>query len=158
MGVGEVGAVGGTVVDHGLIDGVSSLIREDTGRKARDELLDTELVRALDDVVVHRKVVVVELDGLSHVDEQAANKGSKVNNMSRLILVKDSLTDSHVTKITILGTKEDKLISTVVSLDLGVGQNSLNTLANKTSSTSDENDTLIHCCDINQREREGKSV
>jgi len=92
MCIGCIGEVRGTIVDHGLIDGISGLVGEDASRKARDNLLDLVLVRACEDVVVHAEIVVVELNGVLHVTEETTNERGKVNHVGWAVLLKQSLT------------------------------------------------------------------
>lgn len=40
VGVAIVGVVGRTLVNHGLVNGVGGLVRENAGRQARNDLLD----------------------------------------------------------------------------------------------------------------------
>lgn len=40
VGVSVVGVVGRSLVNHGLVNGVCSLVREDAGGQARDNFLD----------------------------------------------------------------------------------------------------------------------
>lgn len=42
VSITKVGVMRRTVVDHSLVDGISSLIRENTGGKTRDNLLDLD--------------------------------------------------------------------------------------------------------------------
>ena len=68
---------------HGLINGVRGLVREDSGGQARHQLLHFELTAALHDVVVHERVVAVELDVVRKVVEQAPNERGQVNDVGR---------------------------------------------------------------------------
>lgn len=43
VSVTKVGLVRRTVMDHGLVDRIGGLVREDTGGKTRDDLLDLDL-------------------------------------------------------------------------------------------------------------------
>ncbi len=97
VSVGAVREVWRTVVHHGLVDGVRGLVREDTSRETGDELLHLVLVRALDNVVVHGEVIVVELNGILHVAEETTDKGSQVNHVSGSVLLEQSLTCLHIT-------------------------------------------------------------
>lgn len=47
-------------MDLGLIEGISDLVRKDTGRKARDDFRDVGFMRSVQDVVVDEYVVAEE--------------------------------------------------------------------------------------------------
>lgn len=68
-----VAGVGRAVVDHHLIDGVGSLVREDTGRQARYKLFHLVDPAALHDVVVDENVLTEELYLVLEVAEQPAD-------------------------------------------------------------------------------------
>lgn len=55
--IAGIGEVWWSVVDHGLINGVGRLVREDAGGQARHQLLHTKLLAQLEDVLLHRDVV-----------------------------------------------------------------------------------------------------
>lgn len=63
----------GAVVHHGLVDGVSGLVREDARRQARHQLHDLENPAAFHDVVVDEDVLPEELHLVLEVAEQASN-------------------------------------------------------------------------------------
>ena len=48
-------------MDHGLVNRVGGLVREDAGREARDELDDPVLPAGLEDVILHEDVQAPEL-------------------------------------------------------------------------------------------------
>jgi hypothetical protein len=60
MRVAKVALMRGPGVDLVLIQGVLDLIREDTRRKARDDLCRATLVRGFEDVVVDEEIVAQE--------------------------------------------------------------------------------------------------
>ena len=74
---------------HGLINGVRGLVRKDARGQARHQLLHLELTAALHDVVVHQRVVAVELHVVREVVEQAPNEGGQVNDVGRPHTLKD---------------------------------------------------------------------
>lgn len=71
--VALVAGVGRAVVDHHLVDGVRSLVREDTGRQARYQLLHLVDPAALHDIVVDENVLTEELYLVLEVAEQPAD-------------------------------------------------------------------------------------
>lgn len=92
--------MGRTVVHHGLVDGIRRLVRENASRQAGNEFLHLrvteeqwhhlELTAQLHHVHVHDDVVIVKLDLVLHVVEQAADLGSQMDHVIRLILFKTS--------------------------------------------------------------------
>jgi len=71
-----VGVVRRTLMNHGLVNGVRGLVRENAGRQARNDLLDTKLLGVVQDVVVDEQVVAEVVEISSHVAEETANLGS----------------------------------------------------------------------------------
>lgn len=53
--------MGGSVVDHCLINGVGGLVRENAGGQAGDQLLDAQVLAAYEDVVLHHDIVPPEV-------------------------------------------------------------------------------------------------
>lgn len=71
--VSLVASVRGSVVDHGLVDGVGGLVGEDAGRQARHQLHDLKNPAALHDVVVDEDVLAEELHLVLEVAEQPSH-------------------------------------------------------------------------------------
>jgi len=91
IGVAKVGGMRGPVVDHGLVDGVGGLVREDAGGEAGDHLGDLVLVGAPEDVVVHFNVVPEEAHRVLHVLEEPPDHGGQVDDVGRLDFVEEGL-------------------------------------------------------------------
>lgn len=89
--VAKVGVMRGPVVDHGLVDGIGGLVREDAGGQARDHLGDLGLVGTPQDVVVHLDVVPEEAHGVFHVLEEAPHHGCQVDHVGGLHAVEERL-------------------------------------------------------------------
>lgn len=62
VGISLVGGVRRSVVQHGLVDGVSRLVGEDAGGEEGHELLDLVDAAVLHDVIVDKSVLAVELN------------------------------------------------------------------------------------------------
>ena len=90
VGVSLVGIVWRTRMNHGFIDGVGRLVGEDARRKTRNELLHLELTAQLHHVHVHDNVIIVKLHLVGHVVEQTSDLSSQVNNVGRLVFLKNS--------------------------------------------------------------------
>ena len=76
-------------MNHCLVNWVAGLVREDAGGEAGHQLLHSELVAHLQDVVVHLHVLPEEVAVGAHVGKEAANEGSKVDHVGRLVLLKE---------------------------------------------------------------------
>ena len=77
-------------MEHRFINWVRRFVREDAGRKTRNQLLHLELTTKLHHVHVHDHVIVVEFDLMGHVIEETSNLCSEMNNVCGLILFENS--------------------------------------------------------------------
>src|SRR5688572_19155663 len=77
------------VVNHGFINWVCGLIRENTSGKARYALFHSKVVTTLEDIVVHLHIFTEELEFVFHVLEEASDHSSKMNYVSWLVLFKN---------------------------------------------------------------------
>ena len=89
-------------MNHCLVNWVAGLVREDTGGEAGHQLLHSKLVAHLQNVVVHLHVLPEEVAVGAHVGKEAANKGSKVDHVGRLVLLKDGFSLFFTEEIRIL--------------------------------------------------------
>ena len=68
VGISLVGWVGGTIVEHGLIDGIARLVGEDAGGEEGYELLHLVDAAILHDVVVNERILAVELNLIEEIE------------------------------------------------------------------------------------------
>ena len=68
VGISLVGWVGGTIVEHGLIDGIARLVGEDAGGEEGYELLHLVDAAILHDVVVDERIFAVELNLIEEIE------------------------------------------------------------------------------------------
>ena len=137
VGVSFVGIVWRTRMNHGFIDGVGRLVREDARRKTRNELLHLELTAQLHHVHVHDNVIIVKLHLVGHVIEQTSDLSSQVNHISRLVFFKNStgcftVSKYHETvialqKVAVLGAQENPIFILLLSILLHSFKGQLNT-------------------------------
>jgi hypothetical protein len=108
-------------MNHGLVNRVRRLVGKDARRQARHRLANLSrpiqnsqfhgsvgpspsrvpnsnlvFVGGMENIVVDEKVVSQKVKLVLHVLEQSAHHGSQVNNMRRLVFVKDSFRRSLV--------------------------------------------------------------
>ena len=60
VSIAKVTFMRGAIMDLGLIEGISDLVRKHTGRKARDDFGHISFMRSVQDVVVNEYVVAEE--------------------------------------------------------------------------------------------------
>lgn len=89
--VAKVGVMRGPIVDHGLINGIGGLVREDAGGQTRDHLGDLGLVGTSQDVVIHLDVVPEEAHRVFHVLEESSNHGRKVDHVGWFHSIEEGL-------------------------------------------------------------------
>lgn len=112
VSITKVGFVRRTIVNHGFINRISGLIRENASGQTRHDLLDLisqtqfsfsyllsplflvlsyiVLLGCLENIVVDKHVFTQKVELVLHVLEETTNHGSKMDNVSRLVLFKDS--------------------------------------------------------------------
>jgi hypothetical protein len=78
-------------MNHFLVDWIRSLVRENTGRQARDSLFNFGFVSIVNDIVVDQEIVMEELGFLAHVLEQSTNTSCQMKNVSWLMAFKNCL-------------------------------------------------------------------
>eukprot|EP00636_Phaeomonas_parva_P015482 CAMPEP_0118859466 /NCGR_PEP_ID=MMETSP1163-20130328/5700_1 /TAXON_ID=124430 /ORGANISM="Phaeomonas parva, Strain CCMP2877" /LENGTH=351 /DNA_ID=CAMNT_0006793057 /DNA_START=339 /DNA_END=1393 /DNA_ORIENTATION=+ len=107
VGVALVALVRRAVVDHGLIDGVGRLVREDARAQAGHELLDAELAAALHDVVIDEDVFPEEVDLAALVREEAAHERREVDDVRRPVASEDGPRRLLVPQVAVAARQED---------------------------------------------------
>jgi hypothetical protein len=60
-------------MQHGLVNGVAGLVREDAGRQTGHQLLDPKLMGQRHHIVLHPDVLAPELNWFGHVGKQASH-------------------------------------------------------------------------------------
>ena len=111
VSVSLVGVMGWSVVNHGLVDGIGRLVRENTRAQHADELLDLVDPRAFHDVVVHEHVEAIKFDLFGHVGKETADFCRQMNDMSRPVLLENSFGRLSIGEITILAGQKDPGLS-----------------------------------------------
>ena len=103
-----------TIVDHGLIDGVSGLVGEDAGRQARNNFgaLSTSFRRTIKEtsrkkkqyvgflgtpqqIIIHQIIVPVKVQLVLHVFEQSADHRRQVDHMRWFVFFKERFCIRH---------------------------------------------------------------
>jgi len=139
VGVSLVGGMGRSVVEHGLVDGVTRLVGEDAGGEEGHELLHLVDAAVLHDVVVDECVLAVELNLLGQVGEQTADLGGEVDDVGGLELGEDGVGVGPYAEVTVLGGKVDPLLVVLlVRLDVHADG-----LADKAGAPGDHDDVLL---------------
>ena len=78
-----------TVVDHGFVDGVGSLVWENASGETGNNLLNLELLGERKDVIVDGHVDSEEFEVGLHVSVKTADLGGQVDHVRGLVLLKD---------------------------------------------------------------------
>ncbi len=68
-------------MQHGLVDGVAGLVREDAGRQTGHQLHHRKLMGLRHHIVLHPDVLAPELYRFGHVGEQASHVRCQMDNM-----------------------------------------------------------------------------
>ena len=87
IGITKVGIMWWSIVDHGFIDRIAGFVGEDTGGETRQQLLDLEIVRALDDIVVDEHIVAKHICLELHVLKETTDRSSQMKHMSWLVFL-----------------------------------------------------------------------
>ena len=78
-----------TIVNHGFVDGVSGLVREDACGEAWDDLFDIKLFSQRKDIVVDGHVNSEKFEVGSHITVESSDFSSKVENVGWSVFFKD---------------------------------------------------------------------
>lgn len=140
IGVAEVGAMRWPIVDHGLIDGIGGLVREDAGGEAGDHLLHPHLVGRVQDVVVDVDVCPPKIQVGADVFEEASDHGSQVDDVGGLVPLKQGFGLRAARQVGVSGGHEDPLL---VWPPLSIGHHLLDGSAHQAGATCHQ-DALGH--------------
>ena len=107
VGVAFVGRVRGSVVEHGLVNGVGGLVGEDAGGEKGDELGDLVDPTTLHDIVVEENVLAKELDLLGQVGKETADLGGEVQHVGGLVLLKEGFRVGPDAEVAVAAREKD---------------------------------------------------
>lgn len=68
-------------MQHGLVNGVAGLVREDAGRQTGHQLLDPKLMGQRHHVVLHPDILAPKLNWFGHVGEEPSDVRSQMDDV-----------------------------------------------------------------------------